>query len=133
MPTNNNDAPMSGWIVFAGILMILHGISQAFLGISALVDKHYLFVTQQNNLILTTAHSNAWGWVDLAIGVFVMAAGFSLLHGSNWARIFAIIFMGLSFLVNIAFLGVFPLWSILAMIIDVFIIYALVVQHDEAA
>lgn len=124
---------MSGWIVFAGILMILHGISQAFLGISALVDKHYLFVTQQNNLILTTAHSNAWGWVDLAIGVFVMAAGFSLLHGSNWARIFAIIFMGLSFLVNIAFLGVFPLWSILAMIIDVFIIYALVVQHDEAA
>jgi hypothetical protein len=122
---------MSGWVFFAGILMILHGLSQAFLGISALVDKHYLFVTDNNSLILAHQHASTWGWVDLAVGVFVIAAGFSLLHGSNWARIFAIIFMGFSFLVNIAFLGTFPLWSILALIIDVFIIYALVVQHRE--
>jgi hypothetical protein len=131
MPTNSNGSSISGWVYFAGILMILQGISQAYLGISALVNHSYLFITEKNNLVFTTANSNAWGWVDLAVGILVVAAGFSLLHGSNWARIFAIIFMGLSFLVNIAFLGVFPVWSIIAIIIDIFIIHALVVQHKE--
>jgi len=132
MPTNENgENSMLGWVFFAGVLMVLRGLSQAFLGITALVDKHYLYITNTNGLIVTVAHTNVWGWIDLAIGVIVLAAGFSLLHGSNWARIFAIVFMGLSFLVNMAFLGVFPIWSIIAMVIDVVIIYALVVKGRE--
>jgi hypothetical protein len=74
---------------------------------------------------------NAWGWVDLAIGVLVLAVGFSVLHGSTWARVIAVFFAGLSFLVNMAFLGVFPVWSIVAMVIDAFVIYALIVHGDE--
>lgn len=120
-----------GWVYFAGILLILRGISQAFLGITALVNKHYLFTTANNNLVITTANVNAWGWVDLAIGVLVLAVGFSVLHGSTWARIIAVFIAGLSFLVNMAFLGVFPVWSIVAMLIDAFVIYALVVHGDE--
>lgn len=131
---NNNATGWSGWIAFAGILMILRGISQAFLGITALVNKQYLLVTGSNNqLILSTAHTAAWGWVDLAVGVIVLAAGFSLLHGSNWARIFAIVFVGFSFLVNMAFLGVFPVWSIVAMVVDALILYALIVYGREIA
>lgn len=134
MPNNGNNGTTSmvGWVYFAGILMILSGISQAFLGISDLVNKKYLFVGSER-LIYATANSTAWGWVHLAIGALVVAAGFSLLHGSNWARIFAIFFMGLSFIANLVFIGVFPVWSIIAIIIDVVIIHALVVQgHHEA-
>ena len=131
MPTNNNGGSMVGWVYFAGILMILRGVSEAFLGITALVNKQYLLITGSNNLVITTAHSNAWGWVQLALGVVILAAGFSLLHRSVWARIFAIFFMGFAFLVNLAFVGVFPLWSILAMVVDVIVIYALVVQSDN--
>src|SRR5262245_43651462 len=100
MPTNSNGSSVSGWVFFAGILMILEVASESILGISALFDKHYLFVTQHNDLILATQNSTAWGWVGLAVGILVMAAGFSLLHGSEWARIFAIIFICLSFLKN---------------------------------
>lgn len=134
MATNNNsETRMVGWVYFAGIIMILRGVSDAFLGLSALVDKHYLFVTANNNLVHVTTNTNTWGWLYIAIGLLVIAAGFSLLHGSNWARIFAIIFMGVEFLINMAYLGVFPVWSIVAMIINVVIIYALVVQgHDQA-
>lgn len=130
---NNNATGWSGWIAFAGIMMILRGISQAFLGITALVNKQYLLVTSSGNnqLVLSTAHTAAWGWVDLAVGLVVLAAGFSLLHGSTWARIFAVVFVGLSFLVNMAFLGVFPVWSIVAMVVDAFILYALVVYGRE--
>jgi hypothetical protein len=130
---NNNASGWTGWIAFAGILMILRGVSQAFLGITALVNKQYLLITGSNGhgLVLSTAHTSAWGWVDLAVGLVVLAAGFSLLHGSNWARIFAIVFMGFSFLVNMAFLGIFPVWSIVAMAVDVFVLYALIVYGKE--
>lgn len=135
MATNNNvTSGWVGWVYFAGVLMVLRGISQAFLGITALINKHYLFLTGNNNsVVITNAHSAAWGWVDLIVGVLVLAAGFSLMHGSSWARIFAIIFMSVSFLVNMAFLSVFPIWAIIAMIVDVFVIYALVVHGREMA
>jgi hypothetical protein len=120
-----------GWVYFAGILLILRGISEAFLGITALVNKHYLFVAN-DRLVVASSNMTAWGWVDLAIGLFILAVGFSVLHGSAWARIFAVFFAGIMFLVNMAFLGTFPIWSIVAMIVDVVIIYALVVHGDEA-
>jgi len=108
-------------------------VSQAFLGITALVNKQYLFITNtgSNQLVLTSAHVQTWGWVDLVIGLLVLAAGFSLLHGSTWARIVGVFFAGASFLVNMAFLGVFPVWSIVAMVVDVFVMYALIVHAGE--
>ena len=130
---NANTTGWVGWIYFAGILLILRGISQAFLGITALVNKHYLFTTGHNTLVVTTNNLSAWGWVDLAVGLLVLAVGFSVLHGSTWARVVAVFFAGLSFLVNMAFLGVFPVWAIVAMIVDAFIIYALIVHGDEVA
>jgi hypothetical protein len=131
MATNNNvTTGWVGWVYFAGILMILRGLSEAFLGISALVDKNYLFV-EGNNLVFSTSNYSAWGWVQLAIGVIVLAAGFSVLHGNMWARVFGVVFMSLAFLVNMAFLAVFPVWSIVAMAVDVVIIYALVVHGNE--
>jgi hypothetical protein len=133
MATNNNvSTGWVGWIYFAGILMILRGLSEAFLGITALVDKHYLFTTANNNLIYATTDYTAWGWIQLAIGLVVLAAGFSVLHGNMWARVFGVVFMSLAFLVNMAFLAVFPLWSIIAMVVDVVVIYALVVHGNEA-
>ncbi len=128
-----NTTTWVGWVYFAGVLLILRGISQEFLGITALVNKHYLFTAANNSLIVTTSNMSAWGWVDLAVGALVLAVGFSLLHGSTWARIIAVFFTGVSFLVNMAFLGVFPIWAIVAMIVDALVIYALIVHGDEAA
>lgn len=127
---NTTTTGWAGWVYFAGVLMILRGISEAFLGITALINKHYLFVSS-DRLVVTTSNALTWGWVDLAVGLLVVAAGFSLLHGSTWARVFAVIFMGLSFLVNMAFISIFPVWSIVAMIVDVLIIYALIVHGRE--
>lgn len=134
MPNVTQRTGWVGWVYFAGILLILRGISQAFLGITALVNKHYLFVTNNDNQLIVTANNmTAWGWVDLAVGLLVLAVGFSVLHGSTWARIVAVFFAGIAFLVNMAFIGVFPVWAIVAMIVDALIIYALVVHGDEAA
>ena len=129
-PTNNQVTGWTGWIYFAGLLMVLRGIAQAFLGLTALVDKTYLFVSS-DKLVTVTTNMTAWGWVHIALGVLVAAAGFSVMHGSRWARVLAVVFASAAFIANMAFLGVYPVWSIVAMIVDVLVIYALVVHGNE--
>jgi hypothetical protein len=117
-----------GWSAFGGILMVLTGIAQGFLGITALVNKQYLFLTGNNSLVLNSQHTVAWGWVQLVLGVLVLGAGFSLLHASNWARAFASVFVAASFLVSLAFLSVFPVWAVILLVLDVLMLYSLVVR-----
>jgi hypothetical protein len=132
MPNGNQRVTgWVGWVYFAGILLILRGISDIALGITALVNKHYLFVNN-DRLVVATTNMTAWGWVDLAMGFIVLAAGIAVLQGSAWARAIAVFFAGLAFLVSMAFLAVFPVWAIVAMLVNTFIIYALVVHGDEA-
>jgi hypothetical protein len=120
-----------GWVYFAGILLILRGISEAFLGVTALVNKHYLFIAN-SRLVYATNNMTAWGCVDIAIGVLLAAVGLAVLRGSLWARVTAVVLVSTSFLVNIGFLAFFPVWAVVAMIVDVVIIYALIVHGDEA-
>lgn len=130
---NNQVTGWTGWVYFAGLLMILRGISGAFLGLTALVNQQYLFVSGANGVVLATANATTWGWVHLALSVLVLAAGFSVMHGSRWARVLAVVFASLAFMANLAFIGVFPIWAIVAMVVDVLVIYALVVHGDEVA
>jgi hypothetical protein len=120
-----------GWVYFAGVLLILRGISEAFLGITALVNKHYLFIAN-SRLVYATNNMTAWGCVDIAIGILLAAVGLAVLRGSLWARVTAVVLVSASFLVNIGFLAFFPVWAVVAMIVDVVIIYALIVHGDES-
>ena len=130
--TNNQVTGWTGWIYFAGLLMILRGLSQAFLGLTALVDKTYLFVNSEK-IVTVTTNMTAWGWIHIALGIVVAAAGLSVMNGSRWARVLATVLAGAAFLANMAFLGVYPVWSIVAMVVDVLVIYALVVHGNEVA
>jgi hypothetical protein len=55
----------------------------------------------------------------------------SLFSGSVWARVVAVLLATVSILVQFTFLSVYPLWSLVVMTVDVFIIYALTVHGSE--
>lgn len=127
---NNQVTGWTGWIYFAGLLMILRGVSEAFLGMTALLDKTYLFVNSEK-IVVATTNLTTWGWIHIALGVVIAAAGFAVMQGSRWARVIAVLLAGAAFIANLAFLGVYPFWALVAMVVDVLVIYALVVHGDE--
>lgn len=130
---NNTVTGWTGWVYFAGLLMVLRGVSGVFLGLTALLNKQYLLVNGPNTIVLATANAQTWGWIHLALSVLVLAAGFSVMQGSRWARVLAVVFASMAFLANLAFIAVFPVWAIVAMVVDVLVIYALVVHGNEVA
>lgn len=118
-----------GWILFAGVMMIVLGMFHAFQGFIAIFDDDYYLVTRRGLSI--HIGFTAWGWIHLGLGVLVAAAGIALLNGRLWGRIAGIVVSVLSILVNAAFLAAYPIWSTIMMAVDILVIWALTVHGDE--
>lgn len=129
MPTKNNGVSnWVGWVFFAGFMMILLGIFQGIAGLTALLNSEWLLVTEQNLLVFDFT---TWGWIHLLVGLTVLVAGFSVMHGSTWARVVGVLVAGLSMIANLASINTYPLWSLVVITINVLVIYALTVHGAE--
>jgi hypothetical protein len=132
MMARNNTPEVTGWVgwvYFAGFLMILQGVFQAILGLTALLNDKFYVAAQGHLLVLDYTQ---WGWIHLLFGVLVIVAGTSVFNGSTWARVVGALLAAGNLVLQFAFVSAYPLWSIILMIIDVLIIYALTVHGGEA-
>jgi hypothetical protein len=118
-----------GWVYFAGFMMIIMGVFQMVAGFAALLNDKYYLVTKESLLVFDFT---TWGWIHLALGLIVLMAGTAVISGQAWGRVIAVILAMVSIVVNFAFLSAYPIWSIIVMVVDVLIIYALTVHGSEA-
>ena len=126
---NYGTSGWTGWIVFAGVMMLMMGAFHVIQGLVALFQDTYYLVGQEG--LVVQVDYTTWGWVHTILGAVVILAGVALLAGQMWARIVAIILAFGSALVNIAFLGAYPLWSLTMIAIDVLVIYAVTMHGKE--
>jgi hypothetical protein len=118
-----------GWVIFAGIMMVMLGTFQAIEGLVAIFKDNY-FVVPRSGLVVSVDYTT-WGWVHLLLGILVALAGLGVMAGQMWARIIGIILALVSAVVNIAFLAANPVWSTILITIDILVIYALTVHGKE--
>ncbi|BFU43217.1 hypothetical protein [Krasilnikovia sp. MM14-A1004] len=138
-PTYTANAPYAGagreptawvgFVLFAGIMMLMLGGFQVMEGLVAIFRDEYYLVTR-NGLVLTMDYT-AWGWTHLVIGLVAIAAGLGVLMGQMWARVTGIVIAVVSALANLAFLPAYPVWSSIVIAVDVLVIYALAVHGRE--
>lgn len=115
---------VAGLTGFAAAIMILSGIWGALLGIAAIAkDKWFVIGPNYVYKIDTTT----WGWIHLVLGIVVAVAGVCLLLGQTWARMTALVLAFISAIAQFMFLPYFPLWTILIIALDIFVIWALAV------
>jgi hypothetical protein len=121
----------TGWIAFAGWLMIIIGSLDFFEGLIAVIrDKYYVLTPNQ----IIVFDMTTWGWITLIWGIVVALAGLGLLSGASWARWLAIVVASLSFIVQLGFVGgaQYPLWALTVLALTAVVLYALIVRWDEA-
>jgi hypothetical protein len=121
----------AGWILFAAVIMLLVGAFHAIQGLVALFKDDY-FAVSSSGLVLSVSYTT-WGWIHLVGGVVVVAAGVALFAGKMWARVVGIAMACVSAVVNVGFLGAYPLWSTMMIALDVIIIMALTVHGSAMA
>ncbi|WP_432752968.1 hypothetical protein ACE1OA_16580 [Streptomyces sp. JL2001] len=121
---------VSGWTVFAAVMMIFGGIMSIFQGIAAIAEDD-VFVTTRNYTF--SWDLTGWGWVHLIIGIVVALAGLALFSGKLWARIIGIAVAAIAMLANFTWLPYYPFWAIVLIVIDGFVIWALCVGTSRDA
>ena len=126
-----DDEPTAwaGWVVFAGVMLIMLGTFQIIQGLVALFDDGF-YLVNSNGLVVDVDY-NTWGWVHTGIGVISVLAGMGLLAGNMAARIVGVVIAFLSAIVNLAFLSAYPVWSTIMITLDVIVIYAIIVHGRE--
>jgi hypothetical protein len=112
----------SGSTVLAATLMMLSGLWSFFVGLTAVLKQSF-FVAQPNYTFQFSVHG--WGWIHLVLGIVVFAAGACVLLGQTWAKALGIVLAVFSGLSYFLFLPYYPLWSVVLIGVDVFVIWAL--------
>jgi len=126
MTTNAANNPpastASGLAVGVTIILGLAGVCNAMQGVVGLITNEFYVATQK---WIFQFDATTWGWVQIILGVIDVVAGIGLLSGAVWARILGVAIAAASILANFVWLPYYPLWAVLIIIFDVFVIWAL--------
>jgi hypothetical protein len=109
--------------VLAGLLMIISG-AITFLAGLAMVIRGGFFIYNSTYAYHWTVRG--WGWTDLILGAVVVCAGVCVLLGMVWARMVGVILASLAVVASFLTIPNYPVWSLILIAIDLFIIWALV-------
>ena len=120
----------SGWINFAGLVMVVIGVVDGFQGLIAIVRGKYYALTPNQIIVFDV---KTWGWISLIWGIVLIIAGFALLAGAGWARSFAIVLGILNFIVQLSFVGSrqYTLATLASLGLTVVVLYALIVGWQD--
>jgi hypothetical protein len=118
-----------GWIVFAGTMMAILGVFHMFEGFIALF-RHTQIAFPTSGLTIQVSYTQ-FGWLQILAGAVVFLAGLALFTGRMWARTLGVILVSISALVNFAWAGIYPFWSLTLLAVDFFILYAIIAHGSE--
>ncbi len=113
---------VTGWWVFAGILLLIAGVLNVIWGIAAIGESHFVTV---NGAHYVFGKLNTWGWITLILGAIEIVAGFSLFSGGTFGRWFGIFAAGLVAIGALLDIRVLPFWSICVFALSVIVLYEL--------
>ncbi|WP_200309349.1 DUF7144 family membrane protein [Streptomyces adelaidensis] len=119
-----------GGLVFAGVLMMVIGVMGILNGIAGIAtDDVY---TNIGSYVFEFSLT-AWGWIHLAIGLGVLATGWFVIQGREWARAMGIALTSLVAIEYFMFLPYAPIWSLICIAIAVFVMWSLATSPDPRA
>lgn len=117
-----------GWIGFASLMLILAGMFHLVAGFVGLFQDD-IYVT--GGAHLWVFDYSQWGWVHMAGGALAILAGLSLAAGHMYGRVFAVLVALASAVANMAFVPVYPIWSLMIVTIDVLVIWAVIAHGSD--
>jgi hypothetical protein len=115
----------TGWATFAGVLFLVAGVWNVVAGWAALVRKEYF-----SEASLLYHDLQVVGWVWLGIGVIQVLASYLIFARRPIGRVLGVVLAALSMLVWFFTIGAYPMWAMMVVAIDAFVIYGLT-AHGE--
>ena len=117
----------SGWVVYAATMATVAGMFNLIYGIVLLFNDTWVGLTTEGILAFDLT---AWGWILLGLGAVQLVISFGITSGQSWARVVGVLWASLIAIGQMAFLNVYPIWSLIIITMSLLVIYGLTV-HGE--
>ncbi|MET0418316.1 MAG: hypothetical protein ABW022_20070 [Actinoplanes sp.] len=118
----------TGWITFAGVMMVIGGSLNALYGLIAVINDDWVVWGNRASLYLDISQ---WGWIHLIIGAALVLSGIGVFSGNILARTVGVIAAAVSLIANFGFIPAYPIWSLVVITIDILVIWALTAHGKE--
>ncbi len=127
--STQSESGMLGWVGFASFMLLLGGFLSGLAGFVALFKDTVIYHSATNTAWVLDY--TQWGWIHIILGILAITAAGSLMAGNMYGRVFAVLVALVSAAANMAFIPVYPIWSIMVITIDVMVIYSVIVHAGE--
>lgn len=119
------EATRTGWLFFAGILLLLHGTVNVVNGLWA--------IDRGDNVVNTVVFDKleTWGWIHLVVGVAIAAVGLCIILGQRWAVMTGIVLASVGLITNVFWIPVEPVHALVALVLTVLALYGLVIYGPD--
>jgi hypothetical protein len=114
-----------GWAAFAATMVLIAGVFNIIYGLAAIVDDNYFAAAD-----LLFGDLSLWGWIHLILGVLQVLTAALIFAGSELGAVLGITFAGFNAIAALLAIAAYPVWSVIILVIDGLIIYALTVYGD---
>ena len=118
-----------GWVMFAGVLLLMLGTLNFIEGLAAIGNAH--FFTANANYIAGSL--NTWGWVVLCIGVLEWAVGVGVFIKNQFSRWVGVVVLAGNAIVQLMMIPAYPFWSLTIFTLDILAIYGLIAYGKRIA
>ena len=115
-----------GWAVFCGVMFLIVAGANTLWGIAALA-KDDNFAADE----LLVGNLTAWGLLSLLFAFFQLSTGVLILRQRAFGAFLGILLASLHAVTSLLWIGAYPLWTTVALVIDGLIIYALSVHGGD--
>ena len=119
----------AGWLVFAGVLILLLGTINIIDGIAAIGKAHFYV----GNAHYVFGDLKTWGWVALCIGAAQLAVGFGIFVKNQFARWTGVVVLGLNAIAQLLMMPAYPFWSLCIFAVNIVAIYGLAAHGKRIA
>ena len=117
-----------GLTIFAAVTLMLSGTMNFLEGLGAIINGRFYVVLPNYAFNISVT---SWGWWHLIMGIVVFAAGACLVMDMLWARIAGVVLAGISAVVNFLYIPYSPVWSVVIIALDIFVIWALLAPRNQ--
>lgn len=118
----------TGGTIFAGVVLLVDGLLNILKGISAVSsDRIYAQVDNYTYRFDLTG----WGWALVIVGAIAVLTGLGLLVDALWARIVGVFMASISLVANFLWLPHLPLWGLISIALDAWVIWALTAHRPQ--
>lgn len=114
-----------GWAIFVAAYLVIAGVLNIIWGIVALDNKSY-FVSGG----LLWSELNTWGWVAIIVGAIQILGSILVAARRAGGAIIAGFLAFFGIMLNFLSIGAYPVWSVILLVLDAMIIWAVTVHSD---